>query len=77
MKRKVTITLSADLLAKIDRHSRKQCSRSAFIEKVLRDYFRDSKRQLMQERDRKLIDATADYLNEEMEDILRYQAPLV
>jgi metal-responsive CopG/Arc/MetJ family transcriptional regulator len=76
MKRKVTITLSAELLTKIDRHIRKQCSRSAFIEEVLRDYFRDSKRQLMQERDRKRIDAAADYLNKKMEDILRYQAPL-
>jgi len=77
MKRKVTITLSADLLAKIDRHIRKWCSRSVFIEKMLHDYFRDSKRQLMQERDGKRIDAAADYLNKETEDILRYQAPLV
>lgn len=77
MKRKVTITLSADILTKIDRHICKPYSRSAFIEEVLRDYFRDSTRQLMQERDRKRIDAAADYLNKEMEDILRYQAPLV
>jgi metal-responsive CopG/Arc/MetJ family transcriptional regulator len=77
MKRKITITLSADLLAKIDQHIRKRGSRSAFIEGVLRDYFRDSGRQLIQERDRKRINAAADYLNKEMEDILRYQAPLV
>jgi metal-responsive CopG/Arc/MetJ family transcriptional regulator len=76
MKRKISITLSADLLTKIDRHIRKRCSRSAFIEKVLREYFRDSERRSIQARDRKLIDANADRLNEETEDILRYQAPL-
>jgi hypothetical protein len=75
MKTKTSITLSEPLLVKIDRRIGKRGSRSAYIEKVLHDHFRDSARRAVQMRDRELIDAAADRLNEEAEDVLRYQAP--
>ncbi len=75
MKTKTSITLSTPLLVKIDKRVGKRGSRSAYIEMVLREHFRDSARRTMQMRDRELIDAAADRLNEEAEDVLRYQAP--
>jgi metal-responsive CopG/Arc/MetJ family transcriptional regulator len=77
MKTKTSITLSAPLLIKIDRRIGKRGSRSAYIEKVLHDHFRDSARRAIQMRDRELIDAAAERLNEEMEDVLSYQAPFL
>ena len=74
MKTKTSITLSVPLLVKIDRLIGERGSRSAFIEKVLHDHFRDSARRKTQRRDRELIDAAADNLNVEVEDVLRYQA---
>jgi hypothetical protein len=51
-------------------------SRSAFIEGVLRDYFKEKVRQAIHQRDLELINANADYLNREAMDVLRYQAPI-
>jgi metal-responsive CopG/Arc/MetJ family transcriptional regulator len=77
MKAKTSITLSLPLLVQIDRLIGKRASRSAFIEKVLRDHLRDEARHAIQMRDKELIDAAADRLNEEAEDVLRYQAPYI
>jgi metal-responsive CopG/Arc/MetJ family transcriptional regulator len=67
--------LPAPLLVELDKLIGQGSSRSAFIEKVLRAYIHAATRHALQERDRELIDKAADLLNEEMEDILRYQAP--
>ncbi|HME57532.1 MAG TPA: hypothetical protein VKF63_04285 [Terracidiphilus sp.] len=77
MKAKTSITLSLPLLVEIDRLIGERASRSAYIEKVLRDHLRDMDRHAIQMRDKELIDASADRLNEEAEDVLRYQAPYV
>ena len=76
MKEKTSITLSSDLLAEVDREAALGASRSAVIERVLREYFRAKVRQALNARDAELINAHADYLNREMEDVLRYQAPI-
>ncbi len=76
MKLKTSITLSPDLVAEVDRSAGSKASRSAFIEKVLREYFREKVREALNARDVELINANADYLNREMEDVLRYQAPI-
>lgn len=76
MRRKITISLSKDLLAKIDRQIRKRSSRSAFIEGVLHSHFQELIRRRIDERDLRLINAAADYLNKEVEDLQQYQAPL-
>jgi metal-responsive CopG/Arc/MetJ family transcriptional regulator len=76
MKKKISITLSSALLAELDRQIGPTGSRSVFIEKVLQDHFRDLKWHALQQRDLELINANADSINREMEDVLRDQADL-
>jgi len=76
MKQKTSITLSSDLLAEVDRNAGSKSSRSAFIEGILREYFKERVRQAIYERDVQILNANADYFNREMEDVLRYQAPI-
>jgi metal-responsive CopG/Arc/MetJ family transcriptional regulator len=76
MKAKTSITLSLPLLVEIDRLIGERASRSAFIEKVLRDHLRETERQAIQQRDFELINANADALNAEAEDALEYQQAL-
>jgi metal-responsive CopG/Arc/MetJ family transcriptional regulator len=75
MKEKTSITLSPDILAKVDRVARSKLSRSAVIEQALRDYFEERDRQAVQARDLERINAAADRLNSEASEILEYQAP--
>jgi metal-responsive CopG/Arc/MetJ family transcriptional regulator len=77
MKAKTSISLSLPLLVEIDKLIGEHASRSAYIEKVLRDHLRDEARHALQMRDKELIDASADRLNKEMEDVLEYQAPYI
>jgi metal-responsive CopG/Arc/MetJ family transcriptional regulator len=74
MKTKTSITLSTPLLVQVDRLIGKGGSRSAFIEKAVRAYIRDAVRHALQKRDQELINAAAERLNEEAEEVLRYQA---
>ena len=73
MKAKTSITLSLPLLVEIDRLIGERASRSAYIEKVLKAHLRDEVRHAAQQRDKELIDASADRLNAEMEEVLEYQ----
>ncbi len=75
MKRKTSITLSSDVLTKVDRLAGSTLSRSAFIERVLRSYFRSRTRKEAQARDLKRINAAADQLNREAAEVLDYQSP--
>ena len=75
MKEKTSITLSKDLLARVDRLSGSKQSRSAFIERVLRKYFQDRRRTSIQARDLELLNQAADRLNREADEVLEYQAP--
>ena len=74
MKVKTSITLSSDLLAQVDNLAGSKLSRSAFIERVLRIYFRERARRKIHARDLERINAAADRLNSEVEDVLTYQA---
>jgi metal-responsive CopG/Arc/MetJ family transcriptional regulator len=76
MKAKTSITLSLPLLVQIDRMIGEGASRSAYIEKVLRDHLRDEEREAAGQRDLELINANADYFNREMEDVLGDQDAL-
>ena len=73
MKAKTSITLSVPLLVQIDRLIGEGASRSAYIEKVLRDHLRDEEREAAGQRDLELINAAADRLNAEMEEVLKDQ----
>jgi metal-responsive CopG/Arc/MetJ family transcriptional regulator len=75
MKEKTSITLSSDVLAKIDQLAGSRVSRSAFIESVLRNYFRERVRRKTHDRDLERLNAAAGRLNSEAEDVLTYQAP--
>jgi metal-responsive CopG/Arc/MetJ family transcriptional regulator len=76
MKAKTSITLSLPLLVQIDKIIGERASRSAYIEKVLRDHLRETERQAIQQRDMELINEAADRLNAEMEDVLEDQDAL-
>ncbi|MGA2390748.1 MAG: ribbon-helix-helix protein, CopG family [Candidatus Sulfotelmatobacter sp.] len=73
MKEKTSVTLSKAVLAGIDRLAGSKQSRSAFIEAVLAQYLRQQARAQVEARDLELINKHADELNEEVEDVLRYQ----
>jgi len=74
MKEKTSITLSSDLLAKVDSLAGAKLSRSAVIEHVLRSYFRERARRRIHARDLERLNAAAERLNAEAEDALSYQA---
>ncbi len=74
MKEKTSITLSSNLLAKIDRLAGRM-SRSAYIERVLWRYLRERARAEISARDLERIKQAADRLNAEAADALQYQAP--
>ena len=75
MKEKTSVTLSADVLAGIDRLSGSKHSRSAVIDRVLRQYLAARARAKADARDLEILNRAADELNAEAEDVLDYQAP--
>jgi metal-responsive CopG/Arc/MetJ family transcriptional regulator len=74
MKQKTSITLSSDILARVDDLAGPNLSRSALIEQVLRNYFRERARRKVQARDLERINAAADRLNSEAAKVLDYQS---
>jgi len=76
MKEKTSITLSSDLLIEVDRSAGSKASRSAFIEKVLRDHFKAKVREAINARDLELINAHADDLARESQELDEYQTPI-
>ncbi len=74
MKEKTSITLSTEVLARIDKLAGTRESRSAFIERVLREHLRQRARASIEARDLERINAAADWLNAEAADVLLYQA---
>ncbi|MDP9159422.1 MAG: ribbon-helix-helix protein, CopG family [Acidobacteriota bacterium] len=73
MKQKTSITLSDDVLTRIDRLAGSKYSRSELIERVLRKYLQEKTRNELNLRDLELINAAADRLNAEAADVLEYQ----
>lgn len=76
MKSKISITLSEDVLAYIDRALPERGNRSDFIEKALRESIRRWTREARDRRDRQILDQHAQSLNREAEDALSYQVEL-
>lgn len=74
MKEKTSITLSGDILTAIDRLAGSKQSRSAFIERVLREFLRERARAAVQTRDLERINAAAQRLNAEAAEVMEYQA---
>jgi len=58
----------------VDEAAGSRRSRSAVIEHVLRHFFRERSRRKLHARDLQLINAAAERLNQEANDVLEYQA---
>lgn len=74
MKEKTSVTLSPEVLVQIDQAAGSRISRSAFIEFVLRGYFKERARKKVEARDLEIINAASSRLNEEAEGVLEFQA---
>ena len=74
MKAKTSLTLSEDLLEALDRMAGPSVSRSAFIEKILRNFVEQRARQRRQAREVAAINQHAAALNDEMADALTFQS---
>jgi metal-responsive CopG/Arc/MetJ family transcriptional regulator len=67
---KTSVTLSSDLLSRIDRLD---SNRSAFIERASRAYLARLEKAKKEARDARIINANAGRLNKEARDVLEYQ----
>ena len=76
MKVKTSITLSKDIVEKIDSLSKSYGNRSALIEKAVRDFIAAQEKLDRDQTDLKLINRQADTLNSEAADVLSYQVDL-
>ena len=74
MKQKTSLTLSEDLIAKLDRLAGPDVSRSSFIEKILRDFVEGRAQARRAARESAAINRHAAKLNAEMKDALSFQA---
>jgi metal-responsive CopG/Arc/MetJ family transcriptional regulator len=74
MKSKTSLTLSEDLIAIIDKIARPGVSRSAFIERILRDFIDARAQERRNAKDSAAISRHAKKLNAEMEDALGFQS---
>ena len=75
MKEKISVTLSPEVLAGIDRLAGTKHSRSAVIERVLRKYLREQAKAAAEAPHLALLNDAADRLNMEAAGVLDYQAP--
>ena len=73
MKLKTSVTLDREVVAAVEAIARSGESRSQVIERLLQQSLAARTRLARDERDRGIIDAHADELNEEALDVLRYQ----
>ena len=73
MKMKTSVTLDKEVVAAVEQAAREGESRSQVIERLLRQSIAARERDAIDQRDRKIINAHADELNEEAVDVLRYQ----
>lgn len=76
MKVRISITLSQDLLRRIDQRQAEFQSRSEFLERAATAYLFHLARTEAERRDLAIINEHAKHLNAEAEDVLAYQVPL-
>lgn len=72
MKKKISITLSSDVLARIDKLAGSARLRSVVIEHAIRNELRQQDSAVDEAADLELINGAADQLNIEAEDVLGY-----
>ena len=74
MRVKTSITIDESVLRAIDRATSSQRSRSRILEDAARDFLKRRSRAAREARDLHILDASAEALNLEMEDVLSFQA---
>jgi metal-responsive CopG/Arc/MetJ family transcriptional regulator len=76
MKLKTSLTLSEDLVEKLDRLAGPNESRSSFVERILRDFVKGRAQARREAREVAAINRHAAQLDAEMKDALSFQAGL-
>ncbi len=76
MKVKTSITLSRDLVQKMDELSGFYGNRSALIEKAVRDLIAAEEKRRRDARDLEILNQNAESLNSEAADVLSYQVEI-
>ena len=76
MKQKTSITLDPETLAAVDRLAARGSNRSRVIEQAVQEFIARLRREERELRDFEILNRTAEDLNEEMADVLAYQADL-
>ena len=74
MRQKTSITLEPETLSAIDEVAGSESNRSRVIERAVMEYLERRRRTLREARDLAILDRCADALNQEVEDVLAYQA---
>lgn len=72
MKKKISITLSSDVLVRVDQLAGSKQARSLVIERAIRNYLLQQDSAVDEVADLELINNAADQLNIEAEDVLEY-----
>lgn len=73
MKKKISITLSEELVLAMAKHERRYPNRSEFIEDAVRAYISELAATQRDARDRAILDRLSARLNREAEDVFEYQ----
>lgn len=76
MKVKTSITLSEELLQKIDRIIKGYTNRSTFIEQAVRSYLKQKEQQKRNQADLDILNQHSVRLNREAKDVISYQVEL-
>jgi metal-responsive CopG/Arc/MetJ family transcriptional regulator len=76
MRVKTSVTIDEGLLRAIDKVASRGRSRSRIIEDAAREYLAVRARAAREGRDLQILNAVADALNREMEDVLAYQGDI-
>jgi Arc/MetJ-type ribon-helix-helix transcriptional regulator len=75
-KRKTSVTLSPEVVKTIDRLAGAGGNRSAVIEQAVLAFWEAQMKSKRDTLDRKILDANVERLNEEADDVLKYQVEL-
>ena len=76
MKVKTSVTLSEELIREIDALSSQYGTRSALIERAVRDFLATAAQRQREARDLEILNRHAEALNAEAADVLSYQVEL-
>lgn len=76
MKQKTSITLDPETLAAVDRIAGSESNRSRVIELAVQEFIVKLQREERELRDLEILNRTAEELNQEMADVMTFQADL-